>query len=369
MREVWIAADAIISPLGLGTEENYANIRKGTNGLNLIEDESLSPIPIVAGKILDLKTSPSFFRFETISRLAIQYIIGKVSLPADRIVFILSTTKGNIGLLDQGEPQHPRIHLHEVCRFLAGTFGFKDHIVVSNACVSGVMALIVAKRFLQSGKYDHALVLGADALSHFVISGFQSLQALSNEPCRPFDAKRKGINLGEAAGAVVLTAKPDDLKVKSSIKILGGGLSNDANHISGPSRTGEELCFAIQQALYEAEVSSQEIDFISAHGTATLYNDEMEAKAFNLCGMSEIPLNSLKGYFGHTLGAAGLVETIISIHSLLHNELIPTKGFNEPGVSRAVNVIRTLESRSLSTCLKTASGFGGCNAALVLQKI
>src|SRR5436190_13385097 len=135
MREVWIAADAIISPIGLGSEENYANIRKGTNGLNLIEDESLSPIPIVAGKILDLKTSSSLFRFETISTLAIQYIIDKVSLPADRTVFILSTTKGNIGLLDQGEPQHPRIHLHEICRFLAGNFGFKDHIVVSNACV------------------------------------------------------------------------------------------------------------------------------------------------------------------------------------------------------------------------------------------
>lgn len=155
---------------------------------------------------------------------------------------------------------------------------------------------------------------------------------------------------------------------KSCVSIAGGGLSNDANHISGPSRTGEELGFAIHQALQEAGINSNDIDFISAHGTATLYNDEMEAKAFNLMNLQETPLNSLKGYYGHTLGAAGILETILSAQSLKEDELIPTAGFESGGVTQPVNVIKKKESRVLKRCLKTASGFGGCNAAIILQK-
>jgi len=200
-----------------------------------------------------------------------------------------------------------------------------------------------------------------------VVSGFQSLQALSPEPCRPFDAERKGINLGEAAAAVVLSNKRG-AGLNHSISITGGGLSNDANHISGPSRTGDELGFAIRQAMEEAGKKPEEIDFISAHGTATLYNDEMEARAFHGVGMDDVPLNSLKGYFGHTLGAAGVVETVMCIHSLLNNEVLATKGFERSGVSQAVRVSNELISTPMTTCLKTASGFGGCNGAIILQK-
>jgi 3-oxoacyl-[acyl-carrier-protein] synthase-1 len=205
-------------------------------------------------------------------------------------------------------------------------------------------------------------------LSKFVVSGFQSLQALSSEMCRPFDAQRKGINLGECAAGVVLSGTVDVPSEKSTVRIVGGGLSNDANHISGPSRTGEELSFAIRQALEEAGMEIEHIDFISAHGTATAYNDEMEAKAFNLMKLDKVPLNSLKGYYGHTLGAAGILETILSAESLKHNELIPTAGFDQVGVTQPVNVIKKREHRPLKTCLKTASGFGGCNAAVILQK-
>jgi 3-oxoacyl-[acyl-carrier-protein] synthase-1 len=167
---------------------------------------------------------------------------------------------------------------------------------------------------------------------------------------------------------MVLSSKPHELGVFTSIKIAGGGLSNDANHISGPSRTGMELGLAVRQALGEARKTSTAIDFISAHGTATVFNDEMEAKAFYALGMENIPLNSLKGYFGHTLGAAGVVETIMSMHSLLHNEVLASKGFDRLGVSQPINVCKEPIKMPLTTCLKTASGFGGCNAAIVLQK-
>jgi 3-oxoacyl-[acyl-carrier-protein] synthase-1 len=270
--------------------------------------------------------------------------------------------------LEEGKPDDPRIHLHETAAQLARAFGYTNHLVISNACISGVMAIVVGKRMIEAGLYDHALIVGADVLSRFVISGFNSLQALSSESCRPFDKKRKGINLGECAAAVVLTGDTELLGEAPFIRISGGGLSNDANHISGPSRTGEELGFAIKQALEEAAIAAKDIDFISAHGTATVYNDEMEAKAFNLMGMENIPLNSLKGYFGHTLGAAGVLEVVLSSKSLLQDELIPTVGFEALGVSGQVNVIQRVEHKPLQTCLKTASGFGGCNAAIILHK-
>ncbi|MBA4058456.1 MAG: hypothetical protein C0490_27305 [Marivirga sp.] len=231
-----------------------------------------------------------------------------------------------------------------------------------------MMALIVGKRMIHSGQYDHAVVVGADVLSRFVVSGFQSLHALSDEPCRPFDVDRKGINLGECAAAILLTSKPGELKTGANVIIAGGGLSNDANHISGPSRTGEELASAIRQALDESSLSKNEIDIISAHGTATLYNDEMEAKAFGLMGLETIPVNSLKGYFGHTLGAAGIAEVAMNAEGLIRNELIPSKGFERLGVSKDLNIIKSTESKPLKICLKTASGFGGCNAAIILQK-
>lgn len=369
MKQVWVAADTIVSPLGGSSDENFRQLKRGMSGVALLDDPSLTPVPVQAGKIDAIATTPELTRFEAMSLEAIRQITNRFTLPPGRTLFILSTTKGNISVVDEGTPDHPRLPLHAAANFLARETGLGGHLVISNACISGVMGLIVAKRFLQAGKYDHALVVGADTLSRFVISGFQSLQALSPERCRPFDAERKGINLGEAAAAMLLTVNPEALEVKPAVRILGSGLSNDANHISGPSRTGEELGYAIRQALKQSSVSAADVDFISAHGTATLYNDEMEAKAFDLAGLGNTPLNSLKAYYGHTLGAAGIVETAVSIRSLEQGVAIPTLGFSTPGVSKHVNVISEISNRTLNTFLKTASGFGGCNAAIVLQKV
>ncbi len=168
---------------------------------------------------------------------------------------MLSTTKGNIDLLET--PRAARVPLHAAVAVLAKAFGFVHHRVVSNACISGVQALLVAQRSLLAGQYDHAVVVGGDMLSHFVVSGFQSLQALSAEPCRPFDASRTGLTLGEAAAAMVLSVRPEELGVTPRVQILGGGVSNDANHISGPSRTGEELAQAIGRALTASNVEAR----------------------------------------------------------------------------------------------------------------
>lgn len=378
MRTTWIAADQIISPLGLSAEENYVAMREGKTGITLLENSEFSQNPVYLGKIYDSLNArgenklASLTRFERLVILSIQGVLQKIKLDvsSSKVLFILSTTKGNIELLEQGNRESRHIHLPETARTISKFFGNSNTpLVVSNACVSGVTAMLLGKRLVEGGQYDHTIVTGADVLSRFVVSGFQCLSALSPKPCRPFDKKRKGTTLGEAVGTVVLSSDPEKLGAEPRIKILGGGLSNDANHISGPSRSGEELAMAIHRAMRESGIRTEEIDFVSAHGTATLFNDEMEAKAFSLCGLQDTPLNSLKGYFGHTLGAAGVVESVVSIHSLLHNELIPTAGFEELGVSVPVNICARLESRHLSTCLKTASGFGGCNAAMVLKKV
>jgi 3-oxoacyl-[acyl-carrier-protein] synthase-1 len=353
--------------LGTTSAGNYAQLQAGHTGIRSVNDPSISIRPVVASAIPPgLPVPVGMPRFEALCSLAIKNACRALVLPPERTLFVLSTTKGNIDLL---ETEHAvRVPLHVAGASLANAFGFKHSRVVSNACISGVQALLVAQRSLASGHYEHAVVVGGDILSHFVVSGFQSLQALSAEPCRPFDAARTGLTLGEAAAVMVLSARPEALGTTSRIQILGGGVSNDANHISGPSRTGEELAQAIGRALVAANVSAHDIDFISAHGTATRYNDEMEAKAFIHAGVQHAPVNSLKGYYGHTLGAAGIVETIVSIHSMLNGECLPTFGYTEHGVSSEVTVCARREARPMNTVLKTASGFGGCNAAIVLQK-
>lgn len=373
MRAAWVISDNIISALGATTEENYRAVREGKSGITPIQYQGMSekwPLgKITDSEIADERHS-ALTRFEKLAVQSAEQAIRKTSVDpkSDRTIFILSSTKGNIELLEQGYGDDKRIHLHEAAKAIARFFGNTNTpVVVSSACISGVMAMLTAKYLLENNHYEHAVVIGADVLSYFVISGFQSLQAMSAETCKPFDKKRNGVNLGEAASTILLSSEPID-SLKNKIRITGGGLSNDANHISGPSRTGEELNAAIQQALREAGIRKEEVDFISAHGTATRYNDEMEAKAFSLAGMENIPLNSLKGYVGHTLGAAGVLESIISIHALQNNELLPSLGYEESGLDQPLNVITKSEQKEMSICLKTASGFGGCNAAIIFKK-
>jgi 3-oxoacyl-[acyl-carrier-protein] synthase I len=290
--------------------------------------------------------------------------------PSDKkTLLIISTTKGNISLLETevyNEVLKERIALHTSAKLVADHFDFSNEpLIVSNACISGSLGILTAMRLIKNGKYENAVVAGADVISKFVLSGFRSFQALSNTICKPFDKDRDGINLGEGAGTVILSANK---KSNENIKVVSGSVSNDANHISGPSRTGDELYHAINIAINDANLSSDDIDFISAHGTATMYNDEMEAKAIALAKLEAAPVNSLKGYYGHTLGAAGLIESIISVESLRHNIVIPTKGFENIGVSKPLNICNNIIQTPLYNCLKTASGFGGCNAAVIFSK-
>lgn len=219
---------------------------------------------------------------------------------------------------------------------------------------------------IEKGTYDHVIVTGGDIISRFVVSGFMSFMSLSPAACMPFDKDRDGLSLGEAASTIILSK---DGNGKNDIQHIGGASANDANHISGPSRTGEGSFIAIKKAMDEAGILPGQIDHISAHGTATPYNDEMESIAIDRHQMNEVPVNSLKGSFGHTLGAAGLVETAIMLDEMRSSILLKTAGFRKLGVSRKINVIHQTTEKKLGTCLKMASGFGGSNAAMIIQKV
>ena len=305
-----------------------------------------------------------FTRLESMILQCLNPILEPETAKSNRTVFIFSSTKGNIDLLKASGQINKDAFLWRTAAKIARHYGNNNQpITVSTACVSGVVAQNTGFELIRAGRYDHAVVFGADLLSQFVISGFGSFKALASGPCRPYDAERNGINLGEGAGALLLSKNPGSF----AVCITGAGCSNDANHISGPSRTGDGLLLAIRQAIREAGISPEEINYLGAHGTATPYNDEMESLAFHGAGLDQVPLNSLKGFIGHTLGAAGIIESAVLLESMKRGELLPSPGYETHGVSMPLAVIRTNTQKPVYKALKTASGFGGSNAATVFE--
>ena len=377
MTDVFIISDNIFSPLGITSVENFTQLKRSVSGVKKHDDDSMSELPFYAALFdkqdshLSGDSQSKYTKFEKLLIASIADALQNSGIfPGDKKTgLIISSTKGNISLLESetyNKELSKRISLSESAKLVAGRFHFANPpVVISNACISGVLAILTGLRMIRSGQYENAVIAGADVISKFVLSGFQSFQAISEGPCKPFDADRTGINLGEGAGTIILSSNK---KYSKGIKISGGSVSNDANHISGPSRTGEQLNYAITKALKDADLSPAGINFISAHGTATIYNDEMEARAITLANMQSAPVNSLKGYYGHTLGAAGLIESIVSVHSMQEDLVLPSLGFQHMGVTQPVNICTSLYNTQIQNCLKTASGFGGCNAAVIFSK-
>jgi 3-oxoacyl-[acyl-carrier-protein] synthase-1 len=370
---VYLAGDNITSPLGHDTDENWNGLIARCSGVKTHQPGALSHVPFCASLFESTQFNHNnahlYTRFEQllVGSITDALVQSGVDVKGTDTILIIATTKGNIELLETAPDMphlHERIALHTSAGIVAKHFGFVHQpVIISSACISGVLAILTGTRLIQSGQYKNAVVAGADVISKFIVSGFQSFQALSSQLCKPFDERRIGLNLGEGAATMVLSA---DARFAHCVKIKSGAVSNDANHISGPSRTGDELGYAINNSLHGAGLSASDVGFISAHGTATPYNDEMEANAIAGVGLDQAPLNSLKGYYGHTLGAAGLIETIISVQSLQKNLVLGTLGFTDIGVTHPVNVFAEHLTLSSNNFLKIASGFGGCNAAIIL---
>lgn len=369
--------DNIISGLGFTSEQNYRAVREGRSGVELCDSCSrLEPYMAshIDRRLIDehfglLADASLYTALEKAMILSAREAVRMAGIDAasPRTLFVVSTTKGNIELLNNmGHFADQRLYLWDTAARVARFFGNPNRpTVVSNACISGVAAQIECARELQCGSFDSVVCVGGDLLSEFIISGFQSFKALSAHHCRPFDAARDGLNLGEAVATIVYVRSESGHA--GEVELVTGANHNDANHISGPSRTAEGLYRCLTDIL--RDVDTNRISFINAHGTATVYNDRMESIAINRAGLEQVPVNALKWHFGHTLGAAGVLETIVSSHALRQRELLPTLGVETPDTENEVNLSRTLSASDRPMFVKMLSGFGGSNAAILLKRI
>lgn len=369
----YIIADNIITSIGFSTEEvldNLENEKSGIDNYEKFSELTEAPISLVnreqfsAILNFDKETKHTFFEQLAITSISKALKNTNIDLSSSDTLLIISSTKGNIELLESDdEPIVKDGLVASAANNISNYFNSANQPqVVCNACISGVLALIVAHRLIKAGKYKNIVVTGVDIVSNFVVAGFESFKSMSTVPCQPFDVNRKGLSLGEGAGTIILSDEP--LKNEENIKIISGSSANDANHISGPSRTAEGAFLAASRALGK----DRKIDYISAHGTATPYNDDMESIAITRLNLQNVPTNSFKGYFGHTLGAAGVIESILTIRSMKQNRIYKTLGLKETGVVNDINVIKRHTNTNLNKCLKISSGFGGCNAAIVFEK-
>jgi 3-oxoacyl-(acyl-carrier-protein) synthase len=299
-----------------------------------------------------------------------------VSISAARRGLVLSTTKANIEALDQLVRQQSVSALAQrqiqpafLAADLAEAFDCRGPVqCVSAACVSGLSALQQGAALIRRGLADVVFVAGVDLISQFVLSGFNSLKSFDPEGCRPFDKSRIGLSLGEGAAAIVLAKH--ELVPSPAFLLSGCGTSNDANHLTGPSRDGYGLALAIRRALAKAQITPDKIDYINAHGTGTPYNDAMESLALrSVFGDRVPPLSSSKGIFGHTLGTAGILETALCVAAMQNNLLPGTPRLRERDpVAPDSLLVEPRAAANLNYILKINCGFGGTNAALVLQK-
>lgn len=362
---VFINCYDVISALGAGSDENWKMLCQNQTGIKFhdYKGSSLPFAKIASYSLIDEK----YTKVENLIIQSIQNTLdkSKVNKDAKDFLLILSSTKGNIDVLMKSSIfRKDRSRLGIMAKQIQQYFGlYNEPMILSNACVSGVMATAIARQFLLADLYSNILVCGVDIVSDFVADGFLSFKAISSKLCKPFDEQRDGINLGEAVASILLSNKRS---AEHDIAIIAAACSNDANHISGPSRSGDGLAIAITESLREAKMHALDIHYISAHGTATIYNDDMEAKAIESCGLSHCPVNSFKSYIGHTLGAAGICEIIYSVMSIQNEMLIRSLSY-ESGNSQ-LNVIKANYKASIQNTLKLSSGFGGCNAALILSQ-
>ena len=372
MRNIWITDAVTLTPFG-GLNALWESIMKGRSAIQPIQRFAAGTYGAnIASCIDDLVPDDG--------RSLVQALVARLlrqlhPVPPDTWL-ITATTKSGIDNLERaGRGVAADIYdtmLDGLFQQIRRQLQLKGECLnISAACASSTMALMQAAMLIATGCTDAVLVCCADLVTEFVFSGFSALQALSDKPCRPFDRNRNGLSLGEGAAALLVMSKERARKEGRHClgTILGWGAAGDASHITAPAKDGCGLRQAVGRALQVAGLNASEIAAISAHGTGTVYNDQMELEAFGqICGDNLIPIFSIKGAIGHTLGAAGGIEVAVGLQALATGTIPPTVGFSraEPGAQgRVASYAVDIAGDHLLT---TNSGFGGINAALILGK-
>jgi 3-oxoacyl-[acyl-carrier-protein] synthase II len=368
-----VVASNIITPYGLGVDVCWNGLMAGKTALSPVERFSATAFHscyagTVPGLVYHGKTSL------IMQMLAILFKNAEQVLPKDAKL-LLATIKGEIEFLEKsiltgtGDPGESSLNcfLDKVTEL----FGIQNSsMIISAACTSSAAAASRAAAMIRSGHADCVLVVACDGMTEFIYSGFSSLMALDKVPARPFDIDRAGLTVGEAAAYALIMSEERARKEQRPVlgEIAGWGLSDDANHMTGPSRESEGLVLAMRKALQSAGITEEQVGFIAAHGTGTMYNDAMEMRAFRTVFRDrKISAYSVKGAIGHTMGAAGLVEMIIAQRALREKKAPPTVGLRKADADAQGWVSDQEQPIAPNTmALVTNAGFSGVNTTLVL---
>lgn len=393
MSEVVVAGYGIVSSLGVGKEENLEKLQNQESGLvHAKELNSLYSEKLFFGEVphsleelrsmieLDFDKE-SCHRTNALSMLALEEAFRMADITTDDIsqaAFISASTVGGmcqdkeLYYIVSGGEDVSQIHVDSfssgACtEYVARKYGFNKYIdTINTACSSSANSIAMGYQLILLGKFDTVVVGGVDSLTKYSVNGFNSLNLLSPDKCKPFDKNREGINLGE--GAAYLILQRADIAKNNFGKVSGFGNSNDAHHSTSISDESYGPNLAIERALASSELSASDIDYINAHGTATENNDVSEGRAILKQFGGVIDVSSTKSFTGHTLAAAGSVEAVFSLLSIEHQMAWANLNYDSLDEEIGFEPLKQNKQKSINHVLSNSFGFGGNCTSLILSK-
>lgn len=389
---IYITGTGVISAIGLNVQENYQSLKNKKTGI--------APIHFLKYKEKLLVGEVKLSNDELIYQLNVVSPISRTSLLG---IFAAKEAWGNnqhhnlirtglisstsVGGMDNSEKYYQQklentitdislITTHDsgdTTERIAKELGISGYInTLSTACSSGANAIMLGARMLQQNKLDRVLIGGSDSLTSFTIEGFKSLMIYSDEWVKPFDENRKGLNLGEGSGFLLLENEKSMVLTRNKPLAILCGWSNaaDAYHQTASSPDGKGATLAIEQALQQANLKSSDISYINAHGTGTPNNDLSESVALKNIFKDHVPpFSSTKAYTGHTLAASGTIEAVFAVLALQHQVILPNLNFTTPiAESQLVPEVEWKTNQEINTVLSNSFGFGGNNSTIILKK-
>jgi 3-oxoacyl-[acyl-carrier-protein] synthase-1 len=383
---VAITAFTATSALGHGRADHAQALRSDRGGLRP-NDFTRVPLACAIGRVEGLETQPLPSAFSDYdcrnNRLAWRGLAADGFLDAarecierhgaDRVALVLGTSTSSIGATEQGYRElednrlparlrHPELHTpHALGLFLQALLGPRGPcLTVATACSSSAKIFAKAERMIRLGVVDAAVLAGVDTLCDSVLFGFNALELVAPAPCRPFDPARNGISIGEAAGFALVEADGD----ARAPRLIGYGESSDAHHMSTPHPEGLGARLALADALARAGIEAGDVDYINLHGTATPKNDEVEAALLADLFPSRVRASATKGFTGHTLGAAGILETALTLIAMEQGLVPATLNSRDAEPVCATRLALAHEEREIRIALSNSFGFGGSNCTL-----
>lgn len=392
--KIYVTGLGVVSGIGSGIAENIASLRKHQHGMGRV---TLFPttldVPVSEVKcsnkdlkrLLSLDVEKTFSRTALLGCLAAQEAVedAKLDTTSLRTGFISSTSVGGMDLSEHfynsfrnnpGKGRLREVISHDCgasTEMIAGYLGIKDFVTtISTACSSAANAIMLGARMIGHGLLDAVVVGGTDALCKFTLNGFNSLMILDKEHCRPFDASRTGLNLGEGAGYLVLQSE-QSLRKEAYCLLSGYANVNEAFHQTGSSPDGDGAFQAMQEAILHGNIPPEEIDYINVHGTGTPSNDLSEGLAIRRIFGTNVPaFSSVKAFIGHTLGASEGIEAVYSALSVYKGFVYPNLNFKEPMAETGLTPETSFrEGLPIRHVLSNSFGFGGNNSSLLFSTL